>query len=116
MPIIRNAEVELAPGAVENTRRRLLVNPDRGSGSITLGELIMNPGASLPMHTHRVEEAIVITRGQATAVLGEETCTLGPGDVILAPAGVKHLVANHSKEPVGFLFFYPSVEVRLDRV
>jgi len=116
MPIIRSAEVELAPGAVENTKRRLLVNPDRGSGSITLGELVMNPGSELPMHTHRIEEAILITKGIATAVLGDETCTLGPSDVILAPAGVKHMVANRSKEPMSFLFFYPSVEVRLDRV
>ena len=116
MPIIRSAEVEFAPGLVENYMRRVLVDPDRGSGAITLGEAIMNPGAELPMHTHRVEEVMVITRGTATAVLGDETYTLNLSDVILAPAGVKHTLANRSKEPAGFLFFYPAVEVRLDRM
>ncbi len=116
MPIIRNTEVEFTPGIVENYKRRLMVDPSKGSGAITLGEAIMNPGAELPLHTHRVEEAMVITRGIVTAVLGNETYTLNPSDVILAPAGVKHMLANRSKELAGFLFFYPAVEVRLDRV
>ena len=116
MPIIRSTDVEFAPGMVENTRRRVLVNPDRGSGAITLGELIMNPDTELPMHTHRVEETMVITRGIATAVLGDETYTLKPNDVILAPAGQKHMLANRGKEPMDFLFFYPAVDPRMERV
>ena len=116
MPIIRSADVEFVPGLVENTRRRILVNPDSGSGAITLGELIMEPGAELPTHTHRVEETIVITEGEAIAVLGVETYPLKPGDVILAPAGVKHMLANRGNEPMRFLFFYPSVEVLVERV
>lgn len=115
MPIIRNTDVEFTPGKVENTCRRMLVNPDKGSGAITLGELIMKPGTELLMHTHRIEEAIVITKGTATAVLGDETYTLEPGDVILAPAGIKHMLANRGSEPMGFLFFYPSIEVHLER-
>ena len=102
--------------SVENYKRRVLVDPDRGSGAITLGEAIIDSGVELPMHTHRVEEAMVITRGTATVVLGDETYTLNQSDVILAPAGVKHTLANHGKEPVGFLFFYPAIEIRLDRV
>ena len=114
MPIVRSAEVDFTPGIVENYRRRILVDPDRGSGAVTLGEAIMDSGAELPMHTHRVEEVMVITRGTAIAVLGDETYTLNPSDVILAPAGVKHTLANRSNEPAGFLFFYPAVDVRLD--
>lgn len=116
MPIIRSAEVKFTPGRVENYKRRQLVNPDRGSGAITLGEGIMNPGAELPIHTHRVEEVMVITKGTMTVVLGDDTYTLNPSDVILAPAGVQHMLANRSEEPAGFLFFYPAVEVRLDCV
>ena len=116
MPIIRNTEVEFTPGLVQNYKRRVLVNPDRGSGAVTLGEAIMDPGAELPVHTHRVEEVMVITRGIVAVLLGDETFTLNPSDVILAPAGVKHMLANRSEEPAGFLFFYPAVEVQLDRV
>ena len=116
MPIIRNTDVEFAPGMVENTLRRVLVNSERGAGATTLGELIMNPGTELPLHTHRIEETMIITRGIATLILGDETHTLKQGDVILAPAGIKHVLANRGDEPMGFLFFYPSVEVLVERV
>lgn len=116
MPVVRNTDVEFAQGLVENTLRRILVNPDKGAGATTLGELIMNPGTELPMHTHRIEETMVITKGEATLVLGDETYTLKPGDVILAPAGIKHLLANRSNEPMGFLFFYPAIEPLIERV
>ena len=116
MSIIRSSDVEFAPGLVENTLRRILVNPDKGSGAITLGELLMNPGSELPMHTHRIEETMVIIKGVATAVLGDETYTLEPGDVILAPAGTKHTLANRGNEPMGLLFFYPAIEVHIERV
>jgi len=116
MPIIRNADVEFVSGLVENTQRRILVDQDKGSGAITLGELIMNPGTELPMHTHRIEETMVITKGAATAVLGDETYTLESGDVILAEAGIKHSLANRGNKPMGFLFFYPSIKVHLERV
>ena len=37
-------------------------------------------------------------------------------DVELAPAGIKHMVANRSNKPMGFLFFYPAVEVHIEIV
>ena len=112
MPIIRSTEVEFTPGRVKNTMSRILLNSERGAVAVTLGELIMNPGAELPMRTHQVEEVYVITKGTATVFLGNDTYTLSPGDVILVPAGVPHAPANHSKDPMGFLFFYPTVEVK----
>ncbi|MFC2004611.1 cupin domain-containing protein [Chloroflexota bacterium] len=114
MSIIRNADVEFGPGSVENTKRRILVNADRGAGAITLGELIMEPGTELPMHTHRIEETMVITKGEATVIQGGETHTLKQGDVLLAPAGGTHTLANRGSEPMEFLFFYPAVEVLIE--
>jgi len=116
VPIIKTADVEFTPGSVPNTLRRLLVCPAGGSGAITLGELIMEPGAELPMHTHRIEESMVIVEGEATAILDNEIFNLKPRDVILVPAGEKHMLANRSNKPMSFLFFYPSVDVQLERV
>ena len=115
MPIIRNSEVEFTPGMVPNYMRRVMVNPERGSGAATCGEALMNPGAELPMHTHRIEEVMVITKGTVLCNLGGESYPLTPGDVILAPAAVKHNLANRTNEPAGFIFFYPGVEVKLDK-
>jgi quercetin dioxygenase-like cupin family protein len=116
MPIIRSSEVKFGPGATPDYKRRVLVGPEKGSGAITLGECLMDPGSSLPLHTHRIEESMVITRGVITAVLGDDTYTLNPGDAILVPASIKHLLANRSQEPAGFLFFYPGVEVQMERM
>jgi quercetin dioxygenase-like cupin family protein len=116
MPIIRSTDVKFGPGATSDYRRRVLVGPEKGSGAITLGEIVMDPGASLPLHAHRIEESMVITRGTMTAVLGDETYTLNPSDAILVPAGLKHLLANPGTEPAGFLFFYPGVEVQMERM
>ncbi len=112
MPIIRSTEVKFTTGRVKDIKSRVMINSERGAIAVTLGEVIMNPGAELQMHTHQVEEAFVITKGTATVVLGNDTYTLNPSDVILAPAGVPHTLANHGKDPMGFLFFYPTVEVK----
>ena len=37
-------------------------------------------------------------------------------DVELAPAGIKHRVANRSNKPMGFPFFYPAAEVHIEIV
>ena len=115
MPIIKYNDVEIGQGAVAGTQRRLFITGEK-AGAITLGELIMEPGAELPLHTHRIEEAMVITKGKATCIDGDKTYELEPGDVILAPAGVKHNLANRASEPMSFVFFYPGIEVKLDRV
>ena len=47
---------------------------------------------------------MVITKGIATTILGDETYTLEPDDVILVPSGIKHMLANRGNEPTGFLF------------
>ena len=56
------------------------------------------------MHTHRIEETMVLTKGKATAVLSDMTYTLEPGDVILTAAGIKYTLANRGNEPMKFLF------------
>jgi quercetin dioxygenase-like cupin family protein len=115
MPIIRYKDVEVGQAAVAGTQRRLFITGEN-AGAITLGEVTMSPGTELPLHTHKIEEAMVITKGKATCIDGDDTYELEPGDVILAPAGSKHLLGNRTSEPMTFIFFYPAIEVKLDRV
>ena len=115
MPIIRDAEVKFQPG-VPGVKARQLVNQETGAGTITMGEAIMEPGSSLPLHTHKMEEAMFIAEGIATVVLGDETCTLETNGALLVPAGVKHLLANKDQKPMRFLFFYPAVQVQREEV
>ncbi|MDP6497956.1 MAG: cupin domain-containing protein [Dehalococcoidia bacterium] len=45
--------------------------------------------------------------GQLEAVLGNEVVTLGPGDTVLAPAGVKHGFVNRSGAKATLLAAFP---------
>lgn len=111
MCFIHCGDVKFTSGVVPHSDRRILVSKHVGAGATTLGEVIMHPGAKLPLHTHKVEEVMVIVEGTAAATLGEETRTLTAGDVLLAPAGVKHKLATVGDSRMRFMFFYPAVEV-----
>ena len=111
MTVIRSADVEFqqrSPGV----KVRQLINQEKGAGAVTLGEGILSPGSSLVLHTHKIEEAIIIAEGTATLTCGKETQTLEVGDAILAPAGEAHLLANHSQKPVKFIFFFPAINTQ----
>lgn len=115
MTVIRSSDVEFqqrSPGI----QVRHLINQEKGAGAITLGEGILSPGSSLDLHTHKIEEAIIIAEGTATLICGNETQTLEAGDAILAPAAEAHLLANHSQKPVKFIFFFPAVNTQREFV
>jgi quercetin dioxygenase-like cupin family protein len=115
MTVVRSTDVKFqqrSPGV----RTRQLINQDRGSGAVTMGEAIMDPGASLDLHTHKIEEAIIIAEGTATLKCGNDTQTLVAGDAILAPAAEAHLLANNSNKPMKFIFFFPAVNTQRESV
>ena len=54
------------------------------------------------------EETFLVRKGQLDFLLGDEVITLGPGDFVRAPPGVRHGYANTSGEPVELLVsFHP---------
>ena len=70
---------------------------------------ILAPGAGLALHIHpNYEEAMLVLEGNIEAVLEDETRVLGPGDILLAPAGVKHTITNQSVKPARVLAIYPT--------
>ena len=88
---------------------RALVGKDRGSVGLTVANSALDPGAGVPLHIHpNHEEAILIMEGSVEGVLGDETRTLGPGDVLLAPAGVKHSAINRSGQPAKVITIFPT--------
>lgn len=110
MAVIRASDRPMAAGDIEGLRARTLLDPEAGAAAVTLGELILDPGAELPLHRHRVEEAFFIIEGQGTLLLGEETVPIGAGDALLAPAGAAHGFRNDSDSPLRMTFFYPTVD------
>ena len=108
MPFLMKKDARRAsysPGAQSTT----LVSKDNGGERLTVVEAGIHPGAGLSVHIHPdYEEATLVMEGEIEAVLEGETRTLGPGDVLLAPAGAKHTITNQSEEPAKVLAIYPT--------
>lgn len=112
MPIIKRADIDTSES--EPGRQRLtLVNAALGSGHLDMGELAIGPNVKGPLHLHPAhEEAIYILEGPLDYILGNEDGTVNTGDVILAPAGVKHQIINSSSESKRIMFIFPTTNVQ----
>jgi quercetin dioxygenase-like cupin family protein len=85
-------------------RTRPLIATEHGFTSFFVAEFEMDEGASVPLHTHPIEEAVVVTEGMVTIQLGEETVTARAGSVVRIPPGVPHALRNqapHSAHGLG---------------
>jgi quercetin dioxygenase-like cupin family protein len=89
-PIGPLEEVPHRPGR----RSRNLVGSEHGFDSLFVAESEMEAGASIPLHTHPVEEAWVVTEGQLVLRLGDQTVVVPAGNVARVPPEVPHAVQN----------------------
>jgi quercetin dioxygenase-like cupin family protein len=61
--------------------------------------LVLNycePGMDVRPHSHDFDQIALITKGRAIYHIGADPCEVGPGSVMLIPAGVEHYI-----DPVG---------------
>ena len=99
---------------------------DRGAGVVTLpyvgrwnaegnrvttGITVFAPGTAIPLHTHNVEESVLVLEGEAAAVVGQDSFELGAGDATWVPAGVPHRFANRGQGPMRIYWVYGGREV-----
>jgi len=108
MPFVMNVEVQ-AGTSTTGTQTNTLVGKDNGGQNLTVVSAGIDPGAGLALHIHPgYEEATLVVEGKIEAVLEGETRTLGPGDLLLAPAGATHTITNQSDKPARVLAIYPT--------
>jgi HTH-type transcriptional repressor of puuD len=109
------------------TSPSLLVNPDcvvpfdRGGGVVTIpyvgrwnseqatvttGTTEFAPGTGLPLHSHNVEETVLVLRGEATAVVGDIRVDLVAGQATWVPAGVPHCFLNRGENQMVIYWVY----------
>jgi uncharacterized cupin superfamily protein len=86
---------------------RDLMGSAHGFEGLFLSENMMEPGSSIPLHTHTVEEGWVILEGELSFRLGDEVVQAGPGTVVRAPAGLPHAVVNDGSQTVRALTAAP---------
>ena len=108
MPFVMKEPAE-GGGSTAGTQSKTLVGKDAGGDNLTVVNAVIAPGAGLALHIHpNYEEAMLVVEGNIEAVLEDETRILGPGDLLLAPAGVKHTIINQSDKPANVLAIYPT--------
>jgi mannose-6-phosphate isomerase-like protein (cupin superfamily) len=99
---------------------------DRGAGVVTLpyvgrwnaegnrvttGITVFAPGTAIPLHSHNVEESVLVLEGEAAAVVGQDSFELEAGDATWVPAGVRHRFANRGQGPMRIYWVYGGREV-----
>ncbi|MDQ3893216.1 MAG: AraC family ligand binding domain-containing protein [Actinomycetota bacterium] len=65
--------------------------------------LVLNecePGMDLRPHSHDFDQIALITRGRAFYHIGDEANEVGPGSLMLIPAGVEHYIEPTGDETV----------------
>ena len=66
-----------------------LVDPDL-SKRFLIQQVNFDKGVRNKLHTHTIEQALIVTEGKGIVATENEEITVGPGDVIFIPAGEKH--------------------------
>jgi HTH-type transcriptional repressor of puuD len=79
--------------------------------TITTGMTVFPVGTGLPLHTHNVEENVLILEGAARAVLGEQEFDLEPGDATWVPAGTPHRFLNRGDALMRIYWVYGGRDV-----
>ncbi|MEV0248390.1 cupin domain-containing protein [Nocardia sp. NPDC050712] len=83
-----------------NSRYSLVIDPARPDGAY-VKDLVLNfeelaAGEIIPVHLHTNEEVLIVDEGEAEAFYDGEWHRVGPGSVILVPAGTAHGFRNTS--------------------
>lgn len=84
-----------------------IVTRDIGATSTFLGQQWLGPGDRVLLHTHPVEEAIMVMSGQGEATMGDENVEIGAGMSLFFPAKLVHGFRNTGNTPMQVLIVFP---------
>ena len=72
-----------------------------------LSHVTLGPGSVVPLHSHPHEQAGVVLEGEMTLTIGDESRTVGPGAMYIAPGGVEHSVVAGAEGCIALDIFSP---------
>ena len=110
MPIIDHS-IQPIPQPTEKNSVRTLVGSKHGAESLTVNEMVLNPGVEGRLHTHTADQAIMVMEGSVQMIVGEEVETVRSGHTLLAPPGVPHKLVNNTWVPARMLVIFPTISL-----
>ncbi|WP_433620852.1 cupin domain-containing protein [Nocardia sp. CA-120079] len=81
------------------------------TAGITTGQTVFQPGTGLPLHSHNVEESVLILDGEATAEIDGQQFDLNPGQATWVPAGIPHRFFNRGTGIMRIYWIYGGRDV-----
>jgi len=73
---------------------------------VTTGQTVFEVGTGLPLHSHNVEESVLVLDGLATAQIGDDLFDLVPGQATWVPAGIPHRFVNRGDSVMRIYWVY----------
>ena len=83
---------------------------------MTRGVVYLEPGGTIPPHTHLVEEAMTLIEGKLKILVDTETNEVSAGTNWLTPANTVHGARNIGDGQATLIIAYPAIEVGATRV
>ena len=94
---------------------RFILNKSTGATGVQLAEVVLEPGAALPLHIHPVDDAMFVVSGTGKFVEGDSEVPIAANMALLAPAKTKHTLKNDGAEALRIIFVWPTIE-KVERV
>jgi quercetin dioxygenase-like cupin family protein len=93
----------MSPRPPKGFETKILVRGEESEGRVAWVEnTVPAQWEGPPLHHHAFDEAFYVIEGELTFQLGDAIRTAGPGDVVFAPGGAHHTLANHSDAPARY--------------
>jgi quercetin dioxygenase-like cupin family protein len=87
-----------------NIRANVLLRSEQSGGQVSLIEVVVPArSAGPPLHTHDFDEAFYMREGELLFQVADELFTRRAGELVFAPRGVAHALANRSDADARYL-------------
>jgi 4-carboxymuconolactone decarboxylase len=93
MKVIKVAQVTTAPAGGTLFTGPVTLQPvvtDQESKHFNISQVNFGRGIRNKLHTHSVEQVLIVTEGKGIIATEKEEISIVPGDIVIIPAGEKH--------------------------
>jgi quercetin dioxygenase-like cupin family protein len=85
---------------------QFLAGKQSGAAAISLLANTVEPGVSVPLHAHTVEELMLVLEGTVWVRVGGERQTVGPRHTVVIPPGAPHAWGNDGPDVARLLWAF----------